>query len=153
MRACARGSTRRALSGFPADVNRIAECSVNLISPDLYAEHVLPHDQRIAAYYGQVAVHPCSGPHVFHATLRGLPGVVYQEAGFIEKTCAGSIGVMEALEAIGERPIILSIGEELPPGREEAVIRAHFDLARRNPRLFFNYTGMYWTRDDEPLDA
>ena len=139
------------LPAFPVIVHRIAECSVNLISSAMYLEHVLPADRRIAKYYGQVAVHPCSGPHVFHATLSNLPNVCYQEAGYIEKTCAGAISVTAALEAIGERPMILNIGEELPLGGEEAVIRAHFNLARRSPRLLFGYTGMYWTRDDEPL--
>ncbi|MEI6423599.1 MAG: hypothetical protein WCP55_15380, partial [Lentisphaerota bacterium] len=51
----------------PQNYHRIAECSVNMVSREFYLEHVLEYDHRIADYYGEVAIHPCSGPHVFHA--------------------------------------------------------------------------------------
>lgn len=136
---------------FPNVTTRIAECSVNLLSSDMYLEHVLPHDRRIAEHYGQVAVHPCSGPHVFYATMRNLPNVVYQEAGFIAQTAAGAISVDDALAEIGDRPIILAIGQELPEGEEEAFIRRDLDRARHNPRLLFGYTGMHWKKHQEPM--
>ena len=136
---------------FPGTSIRIAECSVNLVSTDTYLEHILPHDIRIAEHFGQIGVHPCSGPHVFYATMRHLPNVVYQEAGFIAQTAAGAITVDDALAEIGDRPIILSIGQELPEGDEEAFIRRDFDRARTNPRLLFAYTGMHWKKRDEPM--
>lgn len=136
---------------FPYAAPRIAECSVNLVSTDFYEEFIKPCDLRIAAAHGMVAIHPCSGPHVFHATLSGLPGVVYTEAGFVEKACAGAISVDAALAAIGRRPIILNIGQELPPGEEEAFIRRDFDRARTNHRLLFGYTGMHWRQSDAPM--
>jgi len=135
----------------PAQCHRIAECSVNMVSEDFYLEHILRYDLRIAEYYGEVALHPCSGPHVFHVTLENLPNVVYTEAGsMISKMTAGSISVDEALEAIGNRPIILSIGQELPEGREEEFIQRDFDRAVSNPRLLFGYTGIHWRKKDEP---
>jgi hypothetical protein len=139
-------------SPFPGSTIRIAECSVNMLSPECYLEHVFPHDLRMAEHWGRIAIHPCSGPHVFYATLRNLPNVVYTEAGFIEKTAAGAISVDDALAAIGDRPIILSIGEELPADFDEAeaVIRRDFDRARTNPRLLYGYTGMYWRKADTP---
>jgi hypothetical protein len=135
---------------FPAQTYRIAECSVNMLSPGMYLEHVLPHDRRIAEHFGQIAIHPCSGPHVFYATTRHLPNVIYQEAGYIEKTAAGAITVEDALAELGDRPIILAIGQELPEDFDEAerVVRAHFDLAKTNPRLLFGYTGMFWKKAD-----
>ncbi|OPZ88084.1 MAG: Uroporphyrinogen decarboxylase (URO-D) [bacterium ADurb.Bin429] len=135
---------------FPGVIYRIAECSVNMLSPAMYLEHVLPHDRRIAEHFGQVAIHPCSGPHVFYATTRYLPNVVYQEAGFIEKTAAGAISVDDALAEIGDRPIILSIGQELPEDFDEAeaVVRRDLDRAKTNPRLLFAYTGMFWKKAD-----
>jgi hypothetical protein len=84
-------------------------------------------------------------------TLRELPNVIYTEAGNVEKTAAGAISVPEALREIGDRPIILVIGQELPPGQEEAFIRRDLDLARDNPRLTFGYTGMHWRKSDEEL--
>jgi hypothetical protein len=136
---------------FPKWTCRITECSANLVSEQFYVEHVLPHDRKIAERLGAVGIHPCSGPHVYRVTLRELPNVIYTEAGNVEKTAAGAISVPEALREIGDRPIILVIGQELPPGQEEAFIRRDLDLARDNPRLTFGYTGMHWRKSDEEL--
>lgn len=135
---------------FPSQLYRITECSVNMLSTEMYLEHVLPHDRRIAEHFGQIAIHPCSGPHVFYATTRHLPNVTYQEAGFIEKTAAGAISVADALAEIGDRPIILAIGQELPEDFDEAeqVVRRDLDCAKTNPRLLFGYTGMSWKKAD-----
>ena len=47
--------------------------------------------------------------------------MVCTEAGtMINPMTAGSIPVDEALAAIGDRPVMLSVGEELPAGEEEA---------------------------------
>ncbi len=135
---------------FPSARAVICECSVNLISAELYREHVRGHDLRLVDYYGEAAIHPCSGPHVFYATLRELPRVTYHEAGYIAKTAAGSISVDDAQAELGERPIVLSIGQELPAGEEEAFIRRDFDRAKTNSRLLFGYVGMHWKRVDEP---
>ena len=72
------------------------------------------------------------------------------EAGFIARTAAGAISVDEALGAIGDRPILLLIGQELPPGQECEFIRRDLDRYAENPRLLFSYTGMHWRRKDRP---
>ncbi len=139
------------LAAHPAHVHRIAECSVNMVSEAFYLDHILRFDRRIAKYYGEVAIHPCSGPHVFQVTLHNLPGVVCTEAGtMINPMTAGSISVDKALAAIGGRPIMLAIGEELPAGGEETVMRRLFDWAAGNPRLTYSFTGLGWKRGDEP---
>jgi hypothetical protein len=137
---------------YPRRCCNLCECSVNMISREMYVEHVLPHDRRIAEYFGRVSIHPCSGPHVFHVTLDHLPNVVHHEAGWIAKTFAGSIGVEEALAAIGGRPIILAVGQELPRDFAEAerVVQRLFRLARQHPRMTFGFTGMFWKQADEP---
>lgn len=134
---------------FPGSGRRIAECSVNLVSTQFYLDFILRHDRRIVDHYGTIGIHPCSGPHVFYATLRSLPNVVYTEAGAIDRAAAGAITVADALKEVGDRTIILSIGQELPEGREEEFIRRDLDLARENPRLLFGYTGMHWKKRDE----
>lgn len=141
------------LHSHPQHYHRIAECSVNMVSREFYLEHVLEYDLRIADYYGNVAIHPCSGPHVFHATLENLPNIIYTEAGnMINPMTAGSIKVEEALAAIGTRPIMLSIGEELPAGEEEAVMCRLFDLAAHHPRVIYGgFTGLGWKKADEPV--
>ena len=134
----------------PADeVPMVRECSVNLVSTECYREHILPHDRRLGEALGPLHIHPCSGPHVFHATLENLP-VRVTEAGWIERTAAGAIRVDEALRAIEDRPIALRIGQELPPGEEEEFIRADLDRYADHPGLLFAYTGMYWRRKDRP---
>jgi hypothetical protein len=87
---------------------------------------------------------------VFHATLRGLP-VNATEAGFIDRAFAGAISVDDALAAIGDHPILLFIGQELPAGREYEFICRDLDRYAGNPRLLFAYTGMHWRRRDRPL--
>lgn len=128
----------------------ITECSCNLVSADFYRQFVLRHDQRLAAAFGAVHIHPCSGPHVFHVTLENLP-VLATEAGHIAKTTAGAIAVDDALRVIGDRPILLFIGQELPEGREYEFICRDLDRYADHPRLLFNYTGMHWRRKDRPL--
>ena len=131
----------------------IAECSVNLVSGDFYRQHILPYDQRIARHFGLVRIHPCSGRHVFHATLDSLPGVRATEAGLMRpKMAAPCISVAEALAAIGGQPVLLAIGQELPAdfGRAFDLIRAALHLARSDPRLLFGYTGTDRRRRDRP---
>lgn len=135
----------------PWRYHRIAECSVNMVSQDFYIEHILEYDLILAVYYGEVAIHPCSGPHVFQVTLEKLPNVVYTEAGnMINKMTAGSIQIADALNAIGARPIMLRIGEELPAGKEEKTLRQIFDQVATNPRVSLGgFTGLGWKKGDE----
>ena len=131
---------------------KIAECVTNLISHEMYKEFVLPYDLRIAEEFGPLFIHPCSGPQVFHQTLNLLPNVVLTEAGYInsQAVAAGAISVDEALEAIGDKPIVLYIGQELPKGEEFEFIRKDIDRYKTNKRLLFTYTGMHWKPRDRP---
>jgi len=114
----------------------------------MYEEFVLPYDLRIAEAFGPVDVHTCSGPHVFHETIDLLPDVAVIEAGRIPHAVAGYTPVHEALETIGERPIVLRIGQELPEGEEFEFITRDLDRYDDYPRLLFAYTGMYWGNRD-----
>ena len=128
----------------------ISNCSVNLVSPDFYREFILPHDQRVAAEFGELHMNPCSGPHVFRVTYENLP-VSVTEAGFIARTAAGAISVDDAQCILADKPVLLLIGQELPPGQEYEFIRHDLDRYAANPRLLFGYTGMHWRRKDRPL--
>ncbi len=133
----------------------IGECSANLVSGEFFREFILPYDLRaFQALARPVSIHPCSGPHVFRETLELFPDVVETEAGYIEKTAAGAIGVDDALRQIGDRPIALQIGQELPPGEEYEFIRRDLDRYADHPRLIFIYTGMHWRiRDRAKIHA
>lgn len=135
---------------FIGVTKRISECSVNLISEDLYREFVAPYDRKLVEFWGgEVAIHPCSGPHVFRVTLEELPGVRYTECGVIPNACSGYVRVEEAIERIKGKSIILSVGEELVLGKEEETIKNHFSLLSRHPLMIFQYTGMTWKREDD----
>lgn len=128
---------------------RIAECSCNLISKELYKEFVAPYDREIAKVHNKVIIHPCSGPHVFEETLDEIPGIILTEAGYIACATADSISVERALDIIGNREIILSVGEELQEGKEEETILGHLNYLKKHKLMVFNYTGMYWKKEDD----
>ena len=140
---------------YPADRwARITECSVNMVSEDFYREHILPHDLRIARHFGAIWIHPCSGLHVFRVTLQELPNVAATEAGMmISRMAAPCVSVAEALRLIGDRPIMLSIGQELPEDPEAAfdIVRRDLDLHPTRPRQTYSYTGMFWRNKDRPM--
>ena len=131
---------------------RIAECSVNLVSRQVYDEFILPCDLRVRGALGPIGIHTCSGPHVFAATIEGIPDVVYTEAGYIEAAvqAAGYTPVEMALEAIGDRPIMLNIGEELHDGDLFEQVRRRLDLYAGNPRLLYAFTVMNGRKEDAP---
>lgn len=134
-------------------VVRIAECSVNLVSPEIYKEFILPYDLKIVHAFKQaLLIHTCSGPHVFHATLDNLPDILFTEAGFIKNAVRGWTPVAEALEAIGDRPIVLNIGQEIWNSDDvETVLGRDLDLYGQHPRLLFGHTQMEWKAEDKPM--
>ncbi len=133
----------------------IAECSVNLVSPDYYLEFILEHDLRAVRSLGShypCHIHPCAGPHVFKVTWENLPGIAITEAGSMEhRMAAGTIQVEDALAMIGDSKTMLHIGQELPEGREFEFIKSNLDLYRTNPRLIFGYTGTHWYKKDRQI--
>lgn len=136
----------------PIHYDRICECSVNLISPEMYLEHVLEHDLAISREIGPIHLHHCSGPHVFQVVYGKVP-TYSVEAGWVDKATAGSASVEEVLAAIGDRDeVILNIGQELPADFAAAreVVQRHLDLYAVRSRISFSYTGMYWRKQDRP---
>ena len=132
-------------------VMRIRECSVNLVSPEMYKEFILPYDLKIAEVFGAPGIHTCSGPHVFYATLENIPGMVYTEAGYIACAAAGHTKVDDAMAALRGKPIMLNIGQELPEGKELETILTDLGRYAETKRLLFSYVGMHWRRKDRPL--
>ena len=129
----------------------IAECSVNLVSPEMYKEFLLPCDLKIAEVFGAPGIHTCSGPHVFYATLENIPGMVYTEAGYISSTAAGYTKVDDAMAALRGKQIMLNIGQELQEGRELETVLTDLERYSETKRLLFSYTGMHWRKKDRPL--
>lgn len=134
-------------------VCRICECSVNLVSPTMYVDHILEHDLRIAEAFGPLHIHPCSGPHVFGATWENLPQVTWVEAGYVEKAAAGSIGVDQVMALVGDRQdVTVQVGQELHEGDDLfETIRDHLALAIDHPRMTFGYTAMHLGKAHRPM--
>jgi hypothetical protein len=118
---------------------RLRLCSVNLISSEMYEEYVASHDRRIAEYFGEVCVHPCSGRHVFHAALRCIPNVLYIEAMPFGRSVAPSIGVEEAIEAIGSQHIRLMMERKVSDDNFRTQALKDSETVRRHPTFRFIY--------------
>jgi len=126
----------------------VSECSCNLISSEYYREFVLPYDRQLNEHFGPLAIHPCSGRHVFDVTLEAFPDLTYTEAGWIECD-PNSKPVEEAIEDIADKAIILYVREELRKGKELKRIQQLIDIAKQRGKMYLSFTGMYWTPADD----
>lgn len=51
---------RQRESGFEVDFLSVSNCVINMISPDMYEEFLLPHDQKLAGEFETFGVHTCN---------------------------------------------------------------------------------------------
>jgi hypothetical protein len=51
---------RQRKAGFDVEFATISNCVVNMISPEHYAEHVLPHDLKIRNQFSNFGIHNCA---------------------------------------------------------------------------------------------
>lgn len=138
----------------PGDrVPRIAECSVNMVSAAFYKEHILPYDLKIARHFGPVKIHVCSGLHVFRVTFENLPVAATDAGAMISPMAAPVVSGRMAFDIIGDHPVVLMIGEELPKDPNEAfqIVAANLGLYKTNRRLLFGFMGMFWRKEDQPM--
>lgn len=73
---------RQKRSGFYIDQFSVSNCTVNMISPEMYREFVFPHDMRIANDFERFGVHTCNWditPYI--DVLRELPKLGYLDMG------------------------------------------------------------------------
>jgi uroporphyrinogen-III decarboxylase len=126
----------------------IAECSVNLISREMYEEFILPCDLRVLDAFGPIGIHTCSGQHVFFATLENIPDMLFTEAGYISNTVAGHTPVEVGFKAVENKPIMLNIGQELYDEDHFDTIKKHLDLYEHHKKLLFSYTCMNLRKRD-----
>ena len=73
---------RQRASGVELGHATISNCLVNLLSPEMYAEFVLPCDRRVAEAFSAIGVHNCAwnaDPYVPHYAT--LPEVAYIDMG------------------------------------------------------------------------
>lgn len=123
----------------PNALARLRLCSCNLISTDMYMTYVLKHDKRIAEYFGEIAIHPCSGQHVFYEAIRNIPNVGFIEAIPYDRSLVPCITPEEAIEEIGDRPIRLEMAKKATLDNVHDMILQDFKVTRQHPTFTYYY--------------
>ena len=73
---------RQLASGVDLRFVTVSNCLVNLVSPELYRERLLPFDQKLAAVYGIIGIHNCAWPATpYLEDYAQVPGVAYLDRG------------------------------------------------------------------------
>jgi hypothetical protein len=73
---------RQRQTGFPIDFLTVSNCTINMISPEMYREFVLPYDKKIAQRFERFGVHTCNwniDPYI--DAFRELPRLGYLDMG------------------------------------------------------------------------
>lgn len=80
--AAGRIQARQESSGFKTGFFTVSNCMVNMVSPEIYEEFLLPLDVRIAEEFKLIGVHNCAwriDPYLEH--YRKIPNVAYIDMG------------------------------------------------------------------------
>lgn len=73
---------RQRASGADYRFVTVSNCLVNLVSPDIYREHLLPFDQQLASIYGCIGIHNCAWDATpYLESYAQVPGVAYLDMG------------------------------------------------------------------------
>lgn len=75
---------RQRESGFYINQFSVSNCTVNMISPEMYREFVFPYDQRIALSFERFGVHTCNWdvtPYI--EAFKDLPNLGYLDMGMM----------------------------------------------------------------------
>jgi hypothetical protein len=73
---------RQRASGVDYRFVTVSNCLVNLVSPNIYREQLLPFDQQLAALYGCIGIHNCAwNATPYLESYARVPGVAYLDMG------------------------------------------------------------------------
>ena len=73
---------RQRASGVDHRFVTVSNCLVNMVSPGVYRELLLPFDQQLAAVYGSIGIHNCAWSATpYLADYAQVPGVAYIDMG------------------------------------------------------------------------
>jgi uroporphyrinogen-III decarboxylase len=73
---------RQRQTGFPIDFLTVSNCTLNMISPEMYREFVFPYDNQIARRFERFGIHTCNwniDPYI--DAFRELPKLGYLDMG------------------------------------------------------------------------
>jgi hypothetical protein len=95
-------------SGFYIDQFSVSNCTVNMISPQMYREFVFPHDRRIALSFERFGVHTCNWnvtPYI--EILKNSPNLGYLDMGIMSDMAKVKKMFPEARRAVMYSPVAL----------------------------------------------
>jgi hypothetical protein len=73
---------RQRASGVEVRFVTVSNCLVNMVSPKVYRELLLPYDQKLAAVYGSIGIHNCAWSATpYLEAYAQVPGVGYIDMG------------------------------------------------------------------------
>ncbi len=97
---------RQAASGVQLTHFTVSNCLVNMISPQHYAEFVLPYDLRLAQEFGSIGIHNCAwnaDPYVPHYAT--VPHVAYVDMGIESDLQRAALAFPHARRAVMVTPM------------------------------------------------
>jgi hypothetical protein len=99
---------RQRKSGFYINQFSASNCTVNMISPQMYREFVFPHDRRIALSFERFGVHTCNWnitPYI--KILKHLPNLGYLDMGIMSDMAKVKRIFPETRRAVMYSPVTL----------------------------------------------
>jgi hypothetical protein len=87
----------------------VSNCLVNLVSPEVYRDLLLPFDQKLAAVYGCIGIHNCAwNATPYLKTYAEVPGVAYIDMGIYSDLLQARRLFPEARRAVMYTPMDLA---------------------------------------------
>lgn len=120
--AARRLHARQRETGFNVSFFTVSNCLVNLVSPEIYREFLLPYDRRIAEAFETIGVHNCAwtvDPYL--ADYASLPNLSYVDMGLESDFRAARARIPHARRAVMYRPTELA---------DKSLEEIEFDLNR-----------------------
>jgi hypothetical protein len=115
---------RQRESGFPIDQFSSSNCVVNMISPEMYEEFVLPFDMKYAAEFSRYGIHTCNWDATPYLTrMRKIEKMGYLDMGMDTDMAKAKELFPDARRAVLYSPVKI---ENLPLDK----IRADFEKIR-----------------------
>jgi len=103
---------RQRNSGFYLNHFSVSNCTLNMVSPEIYREFLLPCDKRIADSFERFGVHTCNWDVTpYLEELRKLPKVGFLDMGMMSEMAKAKAMFPEARRAVLYSPVKL---EEAP---------------------------------------
>lgn len=116
---------RQRASGVDHRFVTVSNCLVNMVSPEIYREWILPFDRKLAAVYGCIGIHNCAwNATPYLAAYAQIPGVGYIDMGIQSDLAQARALFPEARRALMVTPMDLA-------NQSTGELRAEFDRVAR----------------------